>query len=168
MNIRTIIHGSLWRVAAIDLLLLAVGCSVPALSHILSLPLYWLNPMLWVLLLGMVLVRDRRNGYVLALMLPLFSMLVVGMPTPAKAFCMVAEYATVVFVCERLQAWKGHLWGTMGALLVSMLCGKVVYYLLKALVLMPAVLVGTPVLVQLSVMLVSALAFALLLRFLEK
>ena len=167
MNIRSITHDSLWRVAAIDLMLLAVGCSVPALSHILSLPLYWLNPMLGVLLLGMVLVRDRRYGYLLALLLPLFSMLVVGMPTPAKAICMVAEYATVVFVCGRLQAWKGHLWGTMGALLVSMLCGKVVYYLLKALILSPAVLFGTPVLVQLSVMLASALVFALLIRIVE-
>lgn len=167
-NIRSKTNGSIWRVAVTDLLLLGVGCSVPALSHLLSLPLYWLNPMLWVLLLGMVLVRDRRNGYFLALLLPLFSMLVVGMPTPAKALCMVAEYAMVVFVYGRFQAWKGHLVGTMGTLLVSMLCGKVVYYLLKAIVLTPAVLVGTPVLVQVLVMLASALVFAALLRRVEK
>ena len=149
MNTSIVKVQSLWRIAAIDAVLLVVACGIPALSHLLAWPLYWLNPMLLVLLSGMLLVGDRRNAYLLAVLLPVVSMLAVGMPTPTKAFCMVAEYATVVFVSGRLQAWNGRFVGALGAMLLAMLAGKVVYYLLKAFVLSPAVLVSTPIWVQL-------------------
>ena len=151
---------SLWRVAAIDALLLTVACLVPTVSHLLAWPLYYLNPMLLVLLAGMLLVRDRRNAYLLAVLLPVVSMLAVGMPTPLKAVCMVAEYASVVFVSGLLQRWNDRFVGTLGAMLVAMLTGKAVYYLLKALILAPAVLVSTPVTVQLAVVVVAATLYA--------
>ena len=151
---------SLWRIAAIDVLLLTVACLVPTVSHLLAWPLYYLNPMLLVLLAGMLLVRDRRNAYLLAVLLPVVSMLAVGMPTPLKAVCMVAEYASVVFVSGLLQRWNDWFVGTLGAMLVAMLTGKAVYYLLKALILAPAVLVSTPVTVQLAVVVVAATLYA--------
>ena len=151
---------SLWRVAAIDALLLTVACLVPTVSHLLAWPLYYLNPMLLVLLAGMLLVRDRRNAYLLAVLLPVVSMLAVGMPAPLKALCMVAEYASVVFVSGLLQRWNDRFVGTLGAMLVAMLAGKAVYYLLKALILAPAVLVSTPVTVQLAVVVVAATLYA--------
>ena len=153
-----------WRVAAIDALLLTVACAVPTISHLLAWPLYYLNPMLLVLLAGMLLVSDRRNAYLLAVLLPVVSMLAVGMPTPLKALCMVAEYAAVVFVIGRLQSWCGRFVGTLGAMLVALLCGKVVYYLLKALLLAPVVLVSTPVWMQLLVVVAAATVFAILLN----
>lgn len=164
MNTTSVRVQSLWRVAAIDVLLLAVACLVPAVSHLLSLPLYYLNPMLLMLLAGMLLVNDRRNAYLLAVLLPVVSMLAVGMPTPLKALCMVAEYSAVVFVYGRLQSWCDRFVGTLGAMLIAMLCGKVVYYLLKALLLSPVVLVSTPVWMQLLVVVVAAIAFATLLN----
>ena len=151
---------SLWRIAAIDVLLLTLACLVPTVSHLLAWPLYYLNPMLLVLLAGMLLVRDRRNAYLLAVLLPVVSMLAVGMPTPLKAVCMVAEYASVVFVSGLLQRWNDRFVGTLGAMLVAMLTGKAVYYLLKALILAPAVLVSTPVTVQLAVVVVAATLYA--------
>ena len=162
MNTTSVKVQSLWRVAAIDALLLAVACLVPTVSHLLAWPLYYLNPMLLVLLAGMLLVRDRRNAYLLAVLLPVVSMLAMGMPTPLKAVCMVAEYASVVFVSGLLQAWNERFVGTLGAMLLAMLAGKAVYYLLKALVLAPAVLVGTPVWVQLAVVVVAATVYATL------
>ena len=160
MNTTSVKVQSLWRIAAVDALLIAVACLVPTLSHVLALPLYYLNPMLLVLLAGMLLVRDRRNAYLLAVLLPVVSMLAVGMPTPLKAVCMVAEYATVVFVSGLLQGWNKRFVGTLGAMLVAMLAGKAVYYLLKALILAPAVLVSTPVTVQLLVVVAAAVLYA--------
>ena len=164
MNTSSARVQSLWCVAAIDSVLLVVACGVPTLSHLLAWPLYWLNPMLLVLLAGMMLVSDRRNAYLLAVLLPVVSMLAVGMPTPLKAFCMVAEYLTVVFVSSRLQTWNGRFVGTMGAMLLAMLAGKVVYYLLKAVLLAPAVLVSTPIWVQLVVVLVAAAIYATVMK----
>jgi hypothetical protein len=160
MNTTSVKVQSLWRVSAIDALLLTVACLVPTVSHLLAWPLYQLNPMLLVLLAGMLLVRDRRNAYLLAVLLPVVSMLAVGMPTPLKAVCMVAEYASVVFVSGLLQGWDKRFVGTLGAMLVAMLAGKVVYYLLKALLLAPAVLISTSVALQLAVVAVAATVYA--------
>ena len=79
------------RTAIIDAALLAAACLIPTLSHITALPLYMLNPMLLVLLAGMLAVRSRTNAFLLAVLLPVVSMLAVGMPTPLKALCMAAE-----------------------------------------------------------------------------
>lgn len=164
MNATSVKVQSLWRVAAIDALLVVVACLVPTVSHLLAWPLYYLNPMLLVLLAGMLLVRDRRNAYLLAVLLPVVSMLAVGMPTPLKAVCMVAEYASVVFVSGLLQGWSKRFVGTLGAMLLAMLAGKAVYYLLKALILAPAVLVSTPVWIQLLVVMASATLYATIIR----
>ncbi|MBO4599925.1 MAG: hypothetical protein J5641_04220 [Bacteroidales bacterium] len=162
MNTLSLKSRSVWRACAIDAVLLAVGCCVPTLSHLLALPLYQLNPMLFVLLAGMLLVRDRRNAYLLAVLLPVVSMLAVGMPTPMKALCMAAEYATVVFVCGRLQGKAVGYVGMVGVSVAAMLSGKVVYYLLKAFVMSPVVLVGTPVATQLVVVVAAALIYSAL------
>ena len=164
MNSTSVKVQPLWRIAAIDIVLLVVACGVPTLSHLLAWPLYWLNPMLLVLLAGMLLVGDRRNAYLLAVLLPVVSMLAVGMPTPLKAFCMVAEYSTVVFVSGLLQAWNGRIVGSIGAMLLAMLGGKVVYYLLKAALLAPVALVSTPVWIQLLVVVAAAVVYAALMK----
>lgn len=149
MSVRTIV---------VDALLLTTACLVPTLSHLFAFPLYHLNPMLLVLLAGMLLVPGKRNALLLALLLPLVSMMAVGMPTPLKALCMMAELSAVVFISGRFSV-QGF-----GSMLLAIIGGKVVYYLLKALLLAPAVLVSTPVLTQLIVAVAAAMLFALLSR----
>lgn len=153
---------SLWRTALVDAAMIAAACLVPVLSHLAALPFYKLNPMLLVLLGGMLLVDDRRNALLMAILLPMVSMLAVGMPAPAKAFCMAAEYLTVVLVSGWLLPRSSHFWGTAGAMLSAMLCGKAAYYLLKAFAMAPAVLVGTPLYLQIGIMLAAALVYSLL------
>ncbi|MBP5536680.1 MAG: hypothetical protein J6X62_07815 [Bacteroidales bacterium] len=156
---------TLLRLAIVDVALVVLACLVPTLSHITALPLYRLNPMLLFILSGMLLVADRRNAVALALLLPLVSMLVVGMPAPAKALCMIVEYSAVVLlytVAERRFALRTSPWLTMMALLVAMLVGKLLFYALKAMIIAPDVLVGTPLLLQASVVLVSAVVFGYL------
>lgn len=146
------------RTVAVDALLLTAACLVPVASHAFSLPLYQLNPMALCLLLGMALVGDRRNGVLLAVLMPVVSMLVTGMPVPAKCLCMVAELLTIVAV----YALMSNRIRPLLSVLTAMLCGKVVYYLLKALIISQAVLVGTSVWLQMATIVVYGLAFAFL------
>lgn len=144
----------------LDASLLAAACLLPAFAHLTALPLYQFNPMLLLLLAGMALVDDRRNAYLLALLLPLVSMLVTGMPTPAKALCMAAEYSVVA----ALYGWLSQhsRIGAFASVLVAMLAGKLCFYALKAAVLAPAVLIGTSLWLQLAVVLSGAALFVLL------
>lgn len=154
---------SLMRTALIDILLLTTACLVPAISHLTALPLYQFNPMLLFLVLGMVMVNDRKNAYLLAVLLPLVSMLIVGMPTPAKALCMGAEYLTVVSLFALLGSKMGsNKKGTFLAMLAAMLGGKVVFYALKAMLLTPVALISTPVMMQVLVMVAFAGLVALI------
>lgn len=127
------------RLALTDMALLGVACLVPSVSHLLALPLYMLNPMLALLLVGLLIGRDWRNAMVLAVLMPLVSCLVTGMPVAPKMVCMMAELATVA----TMFGWLQRKWAVLPAVLTAVLAGKAVYYALKAVVIAPAVLVGT-------------------------
>ncbi len=127
------------RLALTDMALLGVACLVPSVSHLLALPLYMLNPMLALLLAGLLIGRDWRNAMVLAVLMPLVSCLVTGMPAAPKMVCMMAELATVA----TMFGWLQRKWAVLPAVLTAVLAGKAVYYALKAVVIAPAVLVGT-------------------------
>ncbi len=127
------------RLALTDMALLGVACLVPSVSHLLALPLYMLNPMLALLLVGLLIGRDWRNAMVLAVLMPLVSCLVTGMPAAPKMVCMMAELATVA----TMFGWLQRKWAVLPAVLTAVLAGKAVYYALKAVVIAPAVLVGT-------------------------
>lgn len=143
--------------ALLDAVLIAAACLIPAASHMFALPLYQFNPMLAILLVGILAGRDWRNGILLAVLLPLVSCLVAGMPTAPKMVCMMAELATVA----SLFAWLQRRWAVLPAVLVSVLAAKVVYYVMKAIVIAPAVLVGTDWKVQLLAVLAWCGLFAL-------
>lgn len=151
---------SIGRMVAMDAILLTVACLIPAASHLLAAPLYMLNPMLMLLMAGILLGRDWRNSLVLAVLLPAVSCLLTGMPAAPKMLCMMAELVTVASLFGQLQRnWK--VWPSM---LVAVLAGKGVYYVLKAVVLMPAVLVGTAWWIQLGTVLLWSGLFAMLYR----
>lgn len=144
----------------LDAALLSAACLLPAFSHLLALPLYQFNPMLLLLLASLALVDDRRNAYLMALLLPVVSMLVVGMPTPAKALCMAAEYSAVVALYG---VFSEHTrMGSQFSILLAMLAGKGVFYAFKAVVIAPVVLIGTSVWIQAISMLLCAALFAVI------
>ena len=154
----TLKSKSIVRLAAMDAVLLTLACLVPAASHLLAVPLYMLNPMLAVLLAGVLLGKDWRNALVLAVLLPLVSCLLVGMPTAPKMVCMMAELATVVGLFHLLS----RRWAVLPAVLLSVFAAKGVYYALKAIILAPAVLVGTAWWMQLGAVVVWCGLFALI------
>lgn len=156
----TLKSQSIVRFAAFDAVLLTLACLIPTASHLLAVPLYKLNPMLALLLAGMLMGRDWRNALVLAVLMPLVSCVVVGMPAAPKMVCMVAELATVAGLFTVLS----RRWAVLPAMLTAIVAGKVVYYALKAAVLAPAVLVGTEWWMQLGAVIVWGGLFALLYR----
>ena len=160
MNIISSKSKSVVRPVLIDALLLTAVCLVPALSHAVVFPLYKFNPMLLCLMAGMLLVKDKRNGFLLAVLLPLVSMLVTGMPVFAKFICMVPELLTVValfvFLEKKMPVFLAMLFATVS--------GKLVFYALKALVIAPSTLIETGLLLQFSVILLFSALFALLRR----
>lgn len=148
---------SLVRTSLIDASLLAAACLIPAMSHLLALPLYLLNPMLMVVMTGMLLAGDRWNGYLLALAVPFATCIVAGMPTPLGALCMVCEYGTVVTVFNLMGRQRSGFWGIFGSVLVAIVAGKAVYYLSKWILVRPEQLIGTSILWQVvSVMAITA------------
>ena len=141
-----------------DVALLTLACLIPTMSHLTALPLYMMNPMLALLLAGILFGRDWRNALLLAVLMPLVSCLVVGMPTAPKMVCMMAELATVAGLFHMLS----RRWAVLPAVLVSVLAAKIVYYALKAIVVAPAVLVGTAWWMQLGTVLLWGGLFAVL------
>lgn len=146
------------KYAVLDTVLVTLACLVPAASHLFAVPLYVANPMLALLLAGMLFGRDWRNALVLAVLMPLVSCLLTGMPAAGKMVCMVAELATVATMFGVLS----RRWKVLPAVLVSVLAAKGVYYGLKAMVLAPAVLVGTEWWMQLGAVALWSGLFAML------
>lgn len=146
------------KYAVLDTVLVTLACLVPAASHLFAVPLYVANPMLALLLAGMLFGRDWRNALVLAVLMPLVSCLLTGMPAAGKMVCMMAELATVATMFGLLS----RRWKVLPAVLVSVVAAKGVYYGLKAMVLAPAVLVGTEWWMQLAAVVLWSGLFAML------
>ena len=127
------------RTALVDILLIELMCLVPTISHALSFPLFKLNPILLCMLTGMAFVRDRRNAILIAVLLPVVPMLITGMPSAIKAICMVGELLTLAFICPLTEKKMPVFLSAITAVLA----GKIVYYLLKAILISPAILIGT-------------------------
>ena len=148
------------KATIVDALLLSVICAVPAISHVLSFPLYKLNPMAMCLLAGMLLVKDHRNAFLLAILMPLVSMLVTGFPIIDNTACMIPELMTVVaLMCTIDKKMPSEV-----SMFLSLLGGKIVFYTLRALFFSPAVLFGTSILLQISVLIVLSMVYGFIVR----
>jgi len=140
----------------IDLTALAFIYLVPALSHLMRLPVYLIEPMRLMLVLAMVH-TNRQNSYLLALTMPLFSFIISGHPVFAKMFLIGMELSLNVFLFYLLSRRMNYIFP---AIFASILLSKAIYYLVKFGLIQMAVinsgLVATPLLVQL----VMAVAFS--------
>lgn len=136
--------------AIIVLLLIYV---VPALSHLTSIPFYLLDPMR-VLVLGsyLYLKGNRNNALFLAISLPLVSFLLSAHPVFPKNLLISFELAINVLLIDVLVKKSQHIFF---AVLLSILISKLIYYLVKWLLIMGGLLdtgiVDTNLLVQLGV-----------------
>ncbi len=127
---------------------------VPAISHLIMLPVYYVEPMRLMLVL-MLLHTGRANAYIIAVSLPLFSFMLSGHPVLPKMLLIASELALNVFVFFYL---KDRLRSVPGALISSILISKVFYYFVKYLLINAAILstslVGIPLYAQIIMMLI--------------
>lgn len=156
MIMNTVSQIPLRKTLVADFILLSAAVALPAVCHAAGCSIQYLEPMRIALLAGMLLVDDRRNAYLLALALPLFSMLAVGFPMGGKCGLMMVELAANVWIFGRL---RSHL-GDFGSMLLAVVLSKALYYGLKLLIFgAAAATVAVPL--QLVATALMAAAFAL-------
>ncbi|GEM_PF-312594 len=136
---------------------LALIYFLPALSHLLSFPLYLIEPMRLMVVLALVH-TNRPNAWFLAATLPVFSFLVSGHPFFLKSLLIAIELLSFVWFFSIFSKLR---WNTFASMLTAILTSKLIYYGLKALLisllLIRTELVSTPWLIQAAV----TLAFSL-------
>jgi hypothetical protein len=131
-----------------DLIAILAIYLVPAISHLFSFPVYYLEPMRIMLVLSIVH-TSRKNAYLIALTLPLFSMLISAHPSLMKTSLITSELLLNVwlffFLYEKIS-------NKMLSMLLGITVSKIFYYLLKFLLINSAImsgnLISTPVYIQ--------------------
>ena len=137
-----------------DLLALLFIYFIPTLSHMLNVPVYFIEPMRIALVIAM-LHTTKRNAYILALTLPIFSFLISAHPIVPKMLLITAELSLNVFLFFFLVK---RLNSAPLAILSSIILSKGFYYLVKFVLISSAVmatgLVGIPLIAQLIMTLI--------------
>lgn len=143
-----------------DFVIVGLFYMVPTFSHLTSIPLYRFEPMRCVLLLNLLLTGNKKNAYIMAVTLPLFSFFVGGHPVFAKALLMSAELSSNVFLFDVLSK---KIKNSAIAMFLSIVASKLFYYIIKLGIISAGILDGpmvtTGLLTQLIVAVVLSVAF---------
>ncbi|PLX15281.1 MAG: hypothetical protein C0597_09035 [Marinilabiliales bacterium] len=127
---------------------------VPALSHLLNLPVYLIEPMRLMLILALVH-TTKQNAYIVALTLPLFSFLISAHPVLPKMLLIAFELSLNVFLFHLLIK---KLRGTFLPIFLSIIASKLVYYSIKFGMIQFAILksglISTPIAIQIVMVLI--------------
>ena len=160
----TILNKQNIRSILFDIAAIAFIYFVPAISHLLSLPVYYIEPMRLMLILSLVH-TTQKNAYIIALTLPLFSFLISAHPIFAKMLLITVELTLNVFIFYALVNKFKH---TFFPILISIIASKLVYYGIKFGLIQWAVLesglISTPILMQITTTLVFSVYLFLLFK----
>ena len=147
--------------AVFDIIALSVIYLVPVFSHLFAVPIYYAEPMRFMLVLS-IMFTSKRNAFIIAVTMPLFSMMVSGHPIFYKALIMSGELLLNVFIYFFLVEKIKNKFSSMA---ISILFSKVAYYGLKILLINLALisgdLIATPIIFQLGVVLIFSALFIL-------
>jgi hypothetical protein len=142
------------RAVVFDLLALLFIYFVPTISHMLKIPIYFVEPMRLALVIAL-LHTTRRNAYILALTLPVFSFLVSMHPILPKMLLITAELTLNVFLFYFI--YKRYKSAPL-AIFSSIILSKAFYYIVKYVLISSAVmatgLVGIPILAQVIMLII--------------
>jgi uncharacterized membrane protein len=113
------------RAISTQAVLLALSAAVlPAVSHLANLPVRWLLPMHWAVLLA-GLIYGWRAGMAIGLLAPGASFLLSGMPLPHILPAMTVELAAYGFVAGfARQTWR---LGQVASMALAVVTGRVVF-----------------------------------------
>ena len=150
--------------ALIDISALVFIYFVPTISHLISLPLYFIEPMRMMLVFALVHTH-KNNAYLLALTLPLFSYFISGHPVLPKMMLITFELSFNVFLFYLLSSKMKNVFP---AILLSIIISKLAYYLIKYILINMAIihsgLISTPIFIQVITTLVFSTYLYLVLR----
>lgn len=148
----------------LDIAAIAFIYFIPAISHLLSLPVYYIEPMRLMLILALVH-TTKQNAYIIALTLPLFSFLISAHPVFPKMLLIAFELSLNVFI---FYALVNKFKNTFTPILISIIASKMVYYLIKFGLIQLAViksgLISTPMAIQIATTLIFSTYLFLLFK----
>jgi hypothetical protein len=135
-------------VILINLIGLLLITFLPAISHILPVPIYLLEPMRWIVI-SAVIFANKKNAYILAIALPLISYLLSSHPYLIKSILISFELLANVFLISIFINWIRNVFLVA---FTSILLSKLVYYSLKFLfikfMIIEGDLISTPLVIQ--------------------
>ncbi len=148
-----------------DILALTFIYFVPTISHMLSFPLYLIEPMRIALILALVH-TTKRNAYIIAITLPLFSFLVSAHPVFYKMMLITGELVINVwlfyFIFNKTK-------NAFASILSSIILSKAIYYLAKFIAIAVIIkssesIIATSLYIQVATMLVFSAYLGLMYR----
>ena len=151
----TAVNSSVYQVKTYiyDFLAVLFIYLVPTVSHLLSFPLYIFDPMRIVVILALIH-TNRKNTYLIALTLPLFSFLIAGHPVGLKSLLITAELTLNIWLFIQLSKFVSNSFLVM---FISIVFAKFFYYSIKYVLVSSALLTGTLVDTSLFIQLAVAL-----------
>lgn len=145
-----IISLSMLKVYLIDLAIITFIYFLPALSHLTALPLYYLEPMRLAMLFA-IIHTSKKNALIIAVTLPIFSLLVSSHPGFLKAILITGELLVNLVLFYSLS----RKITVFSAGLLSIIISKLLYYCSKYIFIQTQLidggLISTPLLVQLII-----------------
>lgn len=150
------------RIIVLDIILLSFIYFLPTFSHLIGFPLYLLDPMRIVVLGSLLLLGNKKNAYILALTIPLFSFMFSGHPIFPKNILISIELITNIFVFFSL---RSKINNTFISIFFSIVISKLIYYGLKYLFVIFGILemevISTSLIIQLLVALSISILFSI-------
>ncbi len=152
------------KTAIIDFILIAFIFFVPAISHLLSFPLYLIEPMRIVLIISMAH-TTKRNSFLIAITLPIFSFITASHPSLVKSMLIAIELGINVWLFSLLYQRKFNL---LFSSFVSIIVSKLIYYSLKffaiSALLIKSELISTPIYLQVILAIIFSIYMHLVLN----
>ena len=152
-----------YLVVILDAVALVALYYMPAMSHMISVPLYLFEPMRIILFCLVLFSKGNRiNSYIMAFTLPLFSFFVVGHPIFAKSLLMSAElFLNVALLYLLIDKTRNN--GV--SVFISICARKLFYYLTKYFLvlcgLLSSSIISTNIFIQLIIALLISGVFVL-------
>ena len=139
-----------------DLLIVVFIYFIPAISHLFAFPVYYLDPMRIAIVFALI-ATSKKNTFLIALTLPIFSFLISSHPSMMKSFLLVTELLLNLGIFFLIKDKFNNIFLSF---LTSIIFSKIVYYLLKFVFINSEILddqlFSTPVIFQIIVAVVSS------------
>lgn len=137
------------KIIAFDFVAMMFIYFIPPLSHLVSFPIYYFEPMRIMLILS-IIYTSKNNTYLIALSLPFFTLLISSHPSFYKTLLIALELIVNTFLFHNFLKKTSNLFMlTMISIILSKIfyyCGK---YLLIYLLIINTGLISTPIFLQL-------------------